>query len=164
MQSALRDRYRALGQAVLCGVLCLSVVGLAFAFAPGDQELTLAGTTARRATWLGWLAVVTFVLTLVELVLDLRGKAHGRDAAVRALAALKAEYRAADLDDPAARTRLAARYTAVSDAVPPIPERQFVRLKAAHLRKVELSKIVSSRPGTGPLRARWILMRRPPPP
>lgn len=95
-------------------------------------------------------------------MLDLRGKAHERDAAVRALAALKGEYRGADLDDAAVGARLGARYVAVADAVPPIPERRFVRLKAAHLRKVELSKILSSRPGIGPVRARWILFTRRP--
>jgi hypothetical protein len=97
---------------------------------------------------------------LADLILDLRGKARERDSAVRALAALKAEYRSADLADPDDAARLAARYAAVTDAVPPIPERRFLALKAAHLRKVELSKIVSATPGIRTVRARWILWRR----
>lgn len=160
MQAALRDRYSALSRSAQCTILCGSAVGLAFAFARGDSEVTLLGATARGATWLGWFAVLTFVLTLVELIVDLRGKAHERNAAVRALATLKKEYRDADLDDASAGALLNARYAAVTDAVPPIPERSFLRLKAAHLRKIEVSKILSSRPGIGPLRARWILWTR----
>jgi len=160
MQAALRDRYNRLGLGLLLVILGASALGLAFAFAPGDPEVTVLGIEAERSTWLGWLALCTFVVTLADLVLDPRGKARERDSAVRALAALKAEYRSADLADPDDAARLAARYAAVTDAVPPIPERRFVALKAVHLRKVELSKIVSARPGIRTARARWILWRR----
>ncbi len=160
MQAALRDRYQRLGVALQCTVLSGAVLALAFAFAAGKPAVTVLGVTAERATWLGWLAVGTFVLSLIELVLDLRGKAKERDTAVRSLSALKAEYRGADLTDPSQAARLAARYAAVTDAVPAIPERQFVRLKAAHLRKIELSKIVSCRPGMRVVRARWALFMR----
>src|SRR5206468_66268 len=101
MQAALRDRYHALGLVLQCVVLSGAVLALAFAFASGDSRVTIFGKTAGRATWLGWLAVLTFVLILIELVLDLRGKAKERDSAVRALSALKGEYRIADLSDPA---------------------------------------------------------------
>jgi hypothetical protein len=160
MHAALRDRYTRLGLGLLLVVLGASALGLAFAFAPGDPKVTVLSVEAERSIWLGWLALCTFVVTLADLVLDLRGKARERDSAVRALAALKAEYRSADLADPDDAARLAARYAAVTDAVPPIPERRFLALKAAHHRKVELSKIVSARPGIRTVRARWILWRR----
>lgn len=162
MQAALRDRYNVLGVTLLCIVLCGAAFAVAFAFAAGDgdEKTTLLGTSADRATWLGLLSVVIFALTLVELVVDLRGKAKERAGAVRALAALQGDYRAADLADPVEAERLGARYAAVTDAMPSIPERQFVRLKAAHLRKIELSTIVSCNPGIRPIHARWILWRR----
>ena len=160
MQAALRDRYHRAGLGLLLAVLALSALGLAFAFAPGDAVVTVLGAKARRSTWLGWLALATFVLTFADLVLDPRGRARERGAAVRSLAALKGEYRAADLSDPKAAARLSERYAAAMAAVPPVPERRFLPLKAAHHRKVELSKIVSANPGIRPATARWILWRR----
>ena len=160
MHAALRDRYNRLGLGLLLATLGASALGLAFAFAPSNAQVTVLGVEADRATWLGWLALCTFVGTIADLVLDWRGKARERDAAVRALAALKADYRSADQADAERLAGLAARYAAVSDAVPPIPERRFLALKAAHLRKRELSKILDAKPGIAPPHARWILWRR----
>lgn len=164
MQAALRDWYRAAGTALVVFVLLLSVTGLAFAFAGGDDNVTLLGTTARRATWLGWLAVVTFSLTLVELVLDPRGASRWRAEAVRAMAALKNEYRAAannDADEDA-RQRLSERFREVTGSAPEIPNVLFNPLKGAHLRKVEISRILSDNPGMAARRARRLLKRRLP--
>jgi len=162
MQSALRDWDRALGTSLVCVVLVAALVGVAFAFAGGDQPVAVLGLRARRATWLGWLAVVTFALTLVELVLDPRGAARRRAQAVRALATLKSEYRTAVPHGQArdAAERLSQRYEAVMGSIPEIPDLLFNRLKAAHLRKVEISKILSKRPGLKSRKARRALDKR----
>lgn len=160
MQAALRDWDRAYGTALVCVVLIASVVGLAFAFA-GDKPVTLLGVTATRATWLGWLAVGTFALTLIELVLDPRGAARRRGEAVKALADLKSEYRAApDGASGGEQRRLATRYGEVMSSVPEVPNVLFNRLKASHLRKVEISKILSASPGLSYGGARRELRRR----
>ncbi|MEJ7630729.1 MAG: hypothetical protein WKF54_14165 [Nocardioidaceae bacterium] len=106
--------------------------------------------TAQRATWLGWLAVGTFVLTLIDLLTDPRGAARRRAEAVKAHAALKDDLRAAVADprpDPDRDRRLSERYFEVSALIPPVPNALFNRLKANHLRKVEISRILSERPG-----------------
>src|SRR6476469_2585365 len=94
MQSRLRDISRIIGTTLVTLVLLGSVVSLGFAFAAGDEAVVIFGVSAARTTWLGYLAMVTFGLTLVELILDPRGIARKREQAVRALASLKAEYRA----------------------------------------------------------------------
>jgi hypothetical protein len=162
MQSALRDWDRAFGTGLVCLVLIASLIGVAFAFSGGDQTVAIFGVRAHRVTWLGWLAVVTFALTLIQLVLDPRGAGRGRAQAVDALATLKGEYRTPAAAGQAETTaeRLSQRYDAVMGSIPEIPNLLFNSLKAAHLRKVEISKILSNQPGLGFWRARRTLKRR----
>lgn len=162
MQAALRDWYSAIGTAMVAVVLVMSVVGIAFAFAGGDTHVTVLGVTALRTTWLGWLAVATFSLTLIELVLDPRGAGRRRSEAVRELAALKADYRAAEASGPGDEEsqRLSERYRDVTGRMPEIPNVLFNTLKAAHLRKVEVSRMLSARPGLSVRRARKELKKR----
>jgi hypothetical protein len=119
MQSALRDWDRAFGTSLVCIVLVTALIGVAFAFAGGDQSVVILGVRAGRATWLGWLAVATFALTLIELVLDPRGAARRRADAVRALAVLKGEYRTAAPHGEVREVarRLSRRYEAVMVAI-----------------------------------------------
>jgi len=162
MQSALRDWDRVVGTSLVCIVLVASVVGVAFAFAGGSPTVAILGIHAHRVTWLGWLAVLTLVLTLIQLVLDPGGAGRRRAQAVQALGTLKAEYRAkvsvADVEEAA--ERLSQRYDAVMSSIPEVPNLLFNRLKAAHLRKVEISKILSDRPGLGVRQARRDLNER----
>lgn len=161
MQSSLRDLNRAFGTSLACIVLIASLIGVALAFADGGP-VKVFGLSASRATWLGWLAVATFAITLVELVLDPRGAARRRAQAVHALAALKGEYRAAvpDGQAEAEARRLSERYEAVMGSIPEVPELLFNRLKSAHLRKIEISKILSGQPGASTRKARSILRKR----
>lgn len=155
MHAALRDRDQRIAKLLVCTVLIASIVGVAFAFAGTSFTLTLLGVTATRSTWLGWLAIATSAMSLVDLVLDKRGAAQARADAVRALAALKAEYRTpppAGSEEPAA-ARMSERYAQAMETIPAIPEKSFNRLKAAHLRKVEVSKTLSEHPGMSHRRA-----------
>jgi len=162
MQARLRDRDRVVGTSLLCAILVLSVVGVAFAFADPDRTVTFVGLTAARSTWLGWLAVGTFALVLIELVVDRRGAAQRHGDAVRVLGALKAEYRVppAAGDEVATAARMSERYAQAMETIPAVPERSFNRLKAAHLRKVEISKLLSEHPGMSHRQARAVVARR----
>jgi hypothetical protein len=156
MHSLMRDRARVQGVLLVCVVLVASVVATAFAFAGGDDTVSIFGVEAKRSTWLGWFAVATFSLTLVDLVLDRRGVAGRYGDAVRQLSTLKAEYRTMP---PAAVSveecsRLTALYQAAMEALPPLPERLFNRLKAKHLEKVEISRYLSNHPGLTARQAR----------
>lgn len=149
LQSMMRDRARVQGVLLVCLPLVASAVGIAFAFAGGSDMVAIFGVRAARSTWLGWFAIFTFAVTLVDLVVDRRGCAGRHDDAVRQLTTLKSDYRS--LPEPASdageRVRMTVRYQAVMDASPPLPERHFVKFKARHLRKVEISRYLSSHPG-----------------
>lgn len=160
MQASLRGAYSAVGVTLAVVVLVLSAVGLAFAFAGGDAHVTILGVSARRATWLGWLAVGTFSFTLVNLLTDPRGAARRRAEAVKAYAALKDDIRSARTDSepsPDAIERASERYAQVSAAAPPVPNVLFNHLKARHLRKVAISRLLSRHPGTSVRAARKAL-------
>lgn len=156
MHSLMRDRARLQGVLLICVVLVASVAATAFAFAGGSEIVSILGIKAQRSTWLGWLAVIIFSITLIDLVLDRRGAAGRHGDAVRRLSSLKADYRTTPLPAVAVeeRNRLTERYLSVMDALPPLPERQFNRLKAKHLEKVEISRYLSNHPSITARRAR----------
>ncbi|MFF7134363.1 hypothetical protein ACFZBZ_18640 [Streptomyces sp. NPDC008196] len=106
--------------------------------------------------------MVTFAATLIDMVLDWRGIAQRHDDAVRQLASLKMEYRTAPLpgEEEQERDRLSQRYQVVMDSIAPIPDNKFNSLKSLHLKKVEISKILSSNPGMTLRQARRELSRR----
>ncbi len=164
MHSALRDRASSSTTAITVVLLCASVFSIAFAFAGDLQHVTLLGMTAARSTWLGILAVLTFCGTVADLVTDRRGVARKHDSAVRLLADLKNAYRSTNPGEPPLdrQVRLTAHYQAVMAELPPIPERRFNQLKAKHLRKVEISRILSANPGMTERQARADLRRRIP--
>lgn len=149
MHSALRDRYAAQGKTLRVAQLVLSVVATAFAFAGDNADVALLGLTANRTTWLGWVAVMILTLSIVDLVFDKSGHAGQHDSAVRQLATLKAGYRVdpAPEEESAHLDQMTERYETTMDSIPSIPERLFVRLKARHLRKVEVSRVLSDHPG-----------------
>lgn len=160
--SILRDRYRRRSTIMTCSLLTSSVLATAFAFASGDASVEVLGFSALRSTVLGWFAVVTFAATLVDMVLDWRGIAQRHDDAVRQLASLKMEYRTAPSpgEEEQERDRLSQRYQVVMDSIAPTPDSEFNSLKSKHLRKVEISKILSSNPGMTVRQARRELDRR----
>lgn len=156
MHSLMRDRARLEGLLLVCVVLVASVVATAFAFAGGSDTVSIFGLKGQRSTWLGWFAVATFSLTLVDLVLDRRGAAGRYGDAVRQLSTLKADYRTMPLPAVAVEEcrRLTELYQVAMEALPPLPERQFNRLKAKHLEKVEISRYLSNHPGLTARQAR----------
>lgn len=164
MHAVLRDRARRISIAISIVLLSGSIVSAALAFAGDDTRLELVGIGLTRSTWLGVFSVLVFVGTLVELVTDYRGVARQHSSAVRMLSNLKAQYQRAAPDAhsdwTAAATALSARYVDVMAQLVPIPESRFNNLKARHLRKVEISKLLSATPGLSERQARRRLDQR----
>lgn len=164
MHAALRDRATRVAAVITVTLLCASAIAVALAFAGDDTTVRLLGVQASKSTWLGGFSVAVFCGTLAELVADRRGVARRHDAAVRLLADLKSEYRQAAPDEhgswTAAQSRLTERYDQVMGVISPIPEAHFNNLKARHLRKVEISKLLSAHPGLTVRQARRRLNQR----
>ncbi len=148
--SLLRDRYRRRYKALVLLVLALSILATAAAFLSEAHAVKIGPFSARLAVWLGVLTSVIFFLTLFDLVVDWRQKALAHDDAARRLADLKARFRSVTRDGDMVETGnvdLAGEYQRAMDSVARIPERQFLRVKAKHKRKVAISKLISSHPG-----------------
>jgi len=85
------------------------------------------------------------------LVLRQGPRSRAFATSVGQLTTLKLEYRELlESTDPITAPQIEAtrrRYASVMAAVEAIPEGQFNRLKAQHLRKIEISKLLSAHPG-----------------
>jgi hypothetical protein len=135
-----------------------------FALSFGSEEVLGVfglGSTASRLV-AGALGTVVFAASLIELRLDWAERAALYGAAAERHARLKAQYR--NFLKGRSRTasgadELRREYQAVSAAGPGIPERDFLRLKQKHLRKVRLSQMLDDAPGTPIWILRWRLLR-----
>lgn len=168
MHTALRDRYARRALIVDCLLLACSVVFCATAFAT-DAALAHFHFTPDQVRYaIRVSSVIAFMLSIISLRMDWKGKsASHRDAASRMSKALAA-FRRNKADDgtwlPGCVGDLDSAYCEATDNSVPIPENAFVILKAQHLKKVELSKMLDSNPGCPllilRLRLLWSSLRR----
>lgn len=114
--------------------------------------------------WFGILAVFTFCLSLVELKYDGKKRAEGHSRSLSMYSEVKREagYLLASTEEIPVREfqRLAARYDMASDVGVGIPDAQFLKLKRAHKTKVEISKLLDSRPSAPVILLRLELLCR----
>jgi hypothetical protein len=151
MHSILRDRLRRkallldliilAGSAVMCATSFIDRAVLESSTAIG---LSVAGVR-------GITAVSLFVVSLFSLRLDWKERAGRHSKACEALARLKSGIRAWIGRGPLSGGEGTASsrepdYQAVMAQIEPIPESRFVALKAAHKRKVILSRMVDEHP------------------
>lgn len=144
----LRDRYERLALARDVLVLVLSVGLVATTF--GKQSiLSLAGLSDAAARLVvGLVSTGVFAATVIELRVRWKERSGAHRLAAKALAELKLVGRSIDpvSSRDAAESWLKEVRRLLKD-LPEIPERQFLRLKARHLRKVEVSKLIGRHPG-----------------
>jgi hypothetical protein len=159
--SVLRDRRRAWARLLTLSILGLSIVGLALAFV-ADREVTVSGLSARFQVWVGSISAAIFFLALIDLQVDWKGTARSHAEAADRLAELKAKFAGAQVDDTSAESEvdLQQEYERTMAAIVPLPDRKFTRLKAKHLRKVEVSRILDTHPGTPVLVLQLIVLWR----
>lgn len=147
----LRDRYRRRRLFLVLTTMALGLLGAGFAFATNDVKVTILGVTAGRDKWLGGLSLVVLLLGVVDLATSWDESAHAHHEATLRLARLKGQFRdvsARSSPGTAPPAELALGYGETMDLLPAIPDRAFNPLKAAHLRKVEVSKRISAAPGS----------------
>ena len=161
MHSTLRDRYSR--RALILDLLILSGSVLLCATALVDpQYLRVTRLTAdgfRLA--LSSLSILIFILSLISLRADWKGVAGRHQQACTSLYGLKARCREiTTTDDPSELRDFRRVYNMVMNELVPIPDRLFPRLKAYHVRKVALSKLVDSHPGAPLLALRLLLFTR----
>ena len=149
--SMLRDQYAKYSLLLNLSALLVSLwlVGMVFVDPVIGSYLTPGQFDPK--VFLGLLALATFGLSLTDLKVDWKGKASSHEQAAVAYAMLKADA-AAVLSDAEAISEeqfrdLARDYSKIGEFVVPIPESKFNKLKKKHLMKVEVSRILSNKPG-----------------
>jgi hypothetical protein len=168
MHSILANRYRRRSQFLELSMLAISTVLVALTFVDPQvlSYFNIQADTAR--VLLGICSILVFFLSIVSLVVNWKGKSTQHREAFNTLISLKSEWREVrssfdDLDERS-RGEFARKSSLILSTLIPIPDVQFNRLKAQHYRKVELSKLISTHPGTSItlLRARlwWRSNRR----
>ncbi len=149
MHSVLRERYKWRNLLVELLLLVASVMLLVANFADASF-LTRITLSADTVAWWGKVgAVIVFVVALIMLKVDWQGKASGHGRARDELVRLKGRCREVlgNGDDPAAFSEHLRVCNATMAVLCPIPEKKFNKLKAVHLRKVEISRMISRYPG-----------------
>jgi hypothetical protein len=145
----LRDRYHRRALVVDLAIFAGSTILCATVFV--DPQLisstSLSETGARGL--LGGMSVLIFFLSIVAMLFEWKEAAgrHGRAAIV--LGDLKAKGRllAAGVQSGSPEAEEFVRlYDSLMPTLPPIPDDQFVKLKAYHRRKVELSQAIDHNP------------------
>jgi hypothetical protein len=142
--------------------LCLNTTLLAasialngFVFASDDLLAFVNIQPVHQRFWLGLSSITLLILSIVELRVNFEGTARDHARAAEKLATLKHQFRAARKQplDALALKSLDDAYGRAFDDLPPIPDAEFVKLKAHHLRKMALSELLTNNP-TAPV---WVL-------
>jgi len=159
MHTMLRDRYVSLSLLVDLALLLGALVLCAATFV-GEDILLGVGVTPQTSKYvLGGASVVVLFASLVELRAGWKAKADRHHKAADELTEVLAAFRAARQEDdswPATSAEnLRSLYWNAMRRVEPIPSRLFNKLKARHLRKVQVSKALDACPGC-PLFVLWV--------
>lgn len=148
--SVLRDRASHKALLLDMAVLGASVWLTALAFVDPQIESVLTPANVVPKIWIGILGVVTFVLSLVQLKVDWKGKAEAYSRACRLYSSIKMESGYVLSNDSQisseAAARLLERYSSAGEICVPLPECQFLKIKRLHKTKVAISKYLDKYP------------------
>jgi len=151
MHSILRDRFRRRALAVDLVVLVASACLLAVRFVDPAILQVLKVTPERARLVTGIVSVIVFLMSLVMLRVDWKERSSQHARAASALAGLKSRGRTLGLTPNADYDVNAAEFlqdcARTMAGLIPIPESNFVRLKARHLQKRLLSEAIGANPG-----------------
>jgi hypothetical protein len=162
MHCALRDRYTLWAEGLDLALLGCSVVFCATTFASDEAFRTFAISGDAARSVLGWAAVAAFFLSLASLLLKWKEKSSKHDSASHELTSALALFR--DLRDekgtwPAEKKcDLERAYWDAMENDAPISTRDFSRLKAKHLRNIEINRLIDKNPGCPVVVLRCILL------
>jgi hypothetical protein len=157
MYSVLRDRYSAWATGLTLGIMGSSVILCAVTFLPDDALVRVGLSPLGTKIVLGVFSSLILFLSIAELKVDWKQRSSLYGDAAENVAGLKAKYRdlrnSCEPSSPEVIHELAIQYDSVMASLPGVPDLQFVKLKAYHLNKIQLCRMIDSKPGC-PL---WVL-------
>lgn len=162
MHAILRDRYRRWAMFMSVVLLCSSFIIVAGIFINPNIVDKLRIDTSINEFVISICSLVVFLVALIEAKVDWRGQAEKHEGAFKALQKLKVsskELLVSNLSDEKVKERWLLINATLNELLP-IPDKKFAKLKAAHLKKVEISKLLSQHPGCGIFLLRFSLLCR----
>jgi hypothetical protein len=148
--SVLRDRYARRSMFFDVVILILTALVTIFSFAQEDRIDTMGMVGMSLSTVVGITGCGAFLLTLVQLQCNWRGRAAEHERATRVFAKVKADISAfagTTQIENADFVRLREQYALAGDQTVQISEHEFLQLKRRHLLKVSISKMLDTYPG-----------------
>jgi hypothetical protein len=151
MHSVLRDHNAGLSLVTDVLLLCSSVLLCSFVFIDPKilSLLTIAPELAQ--TVVGGSSIIVFIISLVQLRVDWKEKAEKHSQACDTLSRLRGKCRDLLKAEQAPEEQikdLCTECTLTLRNLPKVPERKFHALKLYHQRKILLSKMIDSNPGS----------------
>lgn len=157
MYSVLHDRNSARATFLTLGIMGSSVILCACTFLPDDALAVIGLSPFGTKIVLGVFSGLILFLSIAELKVDWKERSRVYGDAAEEVARLKAKYRdmrnSERRQTPEVIHELANQYDSTMARLPRVPDSQFSKLKALHLKKIKLSQMMDSKPGC-PL---WIL-------
>lgn len=159
----LRDMYFLYARCLDLLMLGTSTWLLAMTFVEPKIGVALAPAGIESTIWIGLLSIGVFFLSLVQLLVNWKGKADNYQRSLMALSGfVKSARPLVHLGASASQSDIEgenATYHQISEWMEPIPEKMFLCLKQKHLRKVEISKTLDKSPSASIFRLKvsfWI--------
>ena len=147
--AGLRDRLLRRAMVLDLSVLFFASWLVALGFVEPSIGIRLAPFGLDTKMWMGFLALGTFLLTLLQLKVDWKGRGDAHKRTVEIYAEVKQEaiymLRSGSFDEMSVR-QVIARYNLANAVGEAVPERDFLYQKRKHLRKITLSRHLDSHP------------------
>jgi hypothetical protein len=164
--STLRDKFRGRGVILDLSILGSSIVLLLTALLDPAILTKLSLDPDEARVVLAILSGIVVFLSIVQLRVDWKERSgrHERAAAMLIIAKAECRLRRKKWEEKTVAAEDVTRWMENVDhdlvSLPPIPENEFVKLKAAHRRKVELSKLLDAYPAASVFWLKLMLWRR----
>jgi hypothetical protein len=148
--ACLRDQYALRARILDFSILAIASWLLAMTFVSSDIARRLAPFGIAQDLWIGFLAVGTFVLALMQSRVDWKSRSDAYQRALQNMAEIVLDIRRAlatqEGVDPQEAASIAQKYYIVLRFIEPIPENRFLELKRRHRLKIEISKLLDEYP------------------
>ena len=160
----LRDRYSRRATVLDLTVMALSTWLTAVVFIEPRISLKLTPFGIDPQLWVGFLGILTFFLSIVQLRVDWKGRSDAHKRSFDLYSEVKREcgYLLASQAALTAENcqRVLSRYDLATDVGTHLPENEFLAQKRNHLQKIEISKFLDKHPSASMLLLRLKLWWR----
>ena len=152
MHSILRDRFKRYSLIVEVLLMTSAILLNALVFIDFKYLKPIFNDELSSKISIGILSIIVFIMSIVILIVGWKQKSENHSQAVKRFFTLLSECRQIQsIEDESEKKSIASvfhnKYNELSNSIVPIPDKKFNKLKALHLRKLELSKLISKNPG-----------------